>query len=337
MFKSAIMKLTAWFLLILMSLSLLFSISIYVISMNEVQSQLEEFQGLYESGNLEINPNTETNTRLLYAFLDQQHTQASVNILVGLVYVNLSVLVVGAALSYLLARWAMRHIEEPRILQNRFTSDASHELRTPLAAMRAELEVALKDPKLSKSDMRNILVSNLEEVKRLTELSQTLLYLSRLDYSSLEFQAVDLRSVINDVVQRYDKNLERIKLSLPKSPLNVKINPATIGELFSILIDNALKYSPKMSEISANLKTEGKQAIFEISNTGEGIPRDKLPYIFDRFYRGDDSRSDEGVGLGLALAKDIVSIHRGELLVTSRPNKKTTFVVRLPMKRNGKE
>lgn len=335
MFRKAIIKLTAWYLLILMSLSLLFSLSIYLISINEVDSRIADVQNLVDSGSFDADPYSDTNSRLLNAFLENQRVQASANILIGLTYVNLAVLVVGAAMSYFLARWALRHIEQPRILQNRFTSDASHELRTPLAAMRAELEVALKDSKLSKSEMRKILESNLEEVNRLTQLSQTLLYLSRLDYSGLEFQTVDLGLVIRTVVQRYDKNSSRFKLSLPEAPLNVKANSSSIAELFTILIENAQRYSPIGSEISAALRTEGKKAIFEISNQGEGIPRDKLPYIFDRFYRGDDSRTDEGVGLGLALAKDIVSIHNGELLVKSTPNKKTTFIVRLPLKRKN--
>lgn len=335
MFHSAVMKLTAWYLLILMSTSLLFSLALYNISTSEVQDRLDELQSHFESGNLDINPYNEPNHRLFSAFRNDQRTQADHNILTSLIYVNLSVLVVGGVLSYALARRTLRHIEESHDLQNRFTSDASHELRTPLAVMKSELEVALKDPTLTKSEMREILESNLEEVNRLTKLSQTLLHMSRLDYSGLEFQAIDIGSVISDVDQRYDKNLDCIKLSLPKAQLFVKANPASIEELFTILIDNALKYSPQKSEINASLRAEGKQAVFIISNLGEGIPADKLPYIFDRFYRADNSRSDKGAGLGLALAKEIVAIHHGELSVSSARNKKTTFIVRLPVSRKN--
>jgi signal transduction histidine kinase len=136
-------------------------------------------------------------------------------------------------------------------------------------------------------------------------------------------------------VQRYDKNFSRIDFTPPKKPVIVKANAASIEELFTILVDNALKYSPEKSRIHASLNQENKQAVFMITNEGKGIPREKLPHIFDRFYRADESRTEKGAGLGLSLAKEIVAIHKGELTVSSAEGKETTFSVFLPIIRKN--
>src|SRR5690606_24862255 len=109
----------------------------------------------------------------------------------------------GGVGSYYLARRTLRPIEEAHEAQSRFTSDASHELRTPLASMKTELEVALRDPALNKEEMRELLVSNLEEVDKLTKLSQNLLQLSRLEQENIQLERVVLREVISGVVARH--------------------------------------------------------------------------------------------------------------------------------------
>lgn len=333
MFHSAVQKLTAWYILILTCISVLFSMTIYVVATHELNDRLTEFQNRFEAP--QLSPFAEPNHRLFMAIRDNQGELANHNIFITLVYINLLILLGGGVLSYFLARRTLRDIEKAHDAQSRFTSDASHELRTPLAAMRTELEVALRDPKLSKTEMRELLESNLEEVNRMTALSQTLLHLSRLDYASLDFEPVNLGMVVDDVVQRYDKNLSRIKLDIPKSSVSIKANRSSIEELFTILVDNALKYSAVNSVISAKLSKQGKNAHFTITNDGKGIPANKLPHIFDRFYRADESRTNSGAGLGLALAKEIVSMHKGELLVSSGENKDTTFTVLLPLPRKN--
>lgn len=336
MFHSAILKLTAWYLLILMSTSLLFSLAIFHEATSEVRDRLDELQSHLEApGGMDQRSYNPPSHRLFSQFRNDQREAASHNILITLMYVNLTVLVVGGFLSYALARRTLRHIEDSHEIQTRFTSDASHELRTPLAAMKTELEVALRDKGLTKDEMREILESNLEEVNRLTVLSQTLLHLSRLDYSALEFEPLDIGHVVSEVVQRYDKNLSRIDFTAPKETLSVNANPASIEELFTILVDNALKYSPPTSRIHMSLDQEGKQVVLTITNEGKGIPKDKLPHIFERFYRAEESRTDKGAGLGLALAKEIVAMHKGELTVSSTMNKETTFSVYLPSLRKS--
>ncbi len=332
MFHSATLKLTGWYLLILMSISLIFSAAIYKVTTDELGNRLGEFQERFEQPDMA--PYTSPNHRLFSSFRNDQRSSADRNILFTLVYVNALIFLGGGALSYLLARRTLGQIEQAHEQQSRFTSDASHELRTPLAAMKTELELALHDPNITKAEMQELLKSNLEEVDRLTTLSTTLLQLSRMDYSNIEFERVDANVVAEEVIQRYDKNANRIVLQLPKTSTYIKANQSSIEELFTILVDNALKYSPANDKIQTEITVRGRQAQFSISNGGKGIPADKLPRIFDRFYRADESRSQGGAGLGLALAKEIVELHRGELLVTSTDSK-TTFRVVLPLFRKN--
>lgn len=334
MFHSATLRLTGWYLLILMSISLLFSLTIYRTTTAELGDRLAEFQSRVEQPGAA--PLFDPNHRLFSAFQNNQRDTASRNILTTLVYVNLLIFFGGGLLSYALARRTLRQIEVSHEAQSRFTSDASHELRTPLAAMKTELEVALRDPKLSKTEMKELLESNLEEVNKLTTLSKTLLQLSKLDYENLEIQPVNLGDATNEVVQRYDKNAKRVQLAQPKKPLVIRGNPSSIEELITILVDNALKYSPKKSIVKIALSQQGKSARLEVTNSGKGIPDDKLPHIFDRFYRASESRSDEGSGLGLALAKEIVALHKGELSVSSISDGDTTFQFLLPLYRKTK-
>lgn len=329
MFQSAIVRLTAGYLVILMSISLLFSITVYNVATREVSERLQNFQQQFEEPG--FNPFLTPNHRLFSELRNRQYDEAHKNLLLALSLVNIAIFTGGGWLSYLLARRTLRDVELAHESQTRFASDASHELRTPLTVMKTELEFAIQNTKLTKSEMKELLQSNLEEVNKLTSMSQMLLNLAKMDYANLDFKPVDLGITVNEVIQRYDKNANRIKFSPPKKPIAIKANKESIEQLFSILVDNALKYSPAKSTIVTELYTSGKKAVFAISNSGKGIPSDQLPRIFDRFYRVNESRSDGGAGLGLALAKEIVTIHKGDLEVESSDNKTTTFRVLLPL------
>jgi signal transduction histidine kinase len=336
MFHSATLKLTGWYLLILMVISIVFSGTIYGVATTEVRDRLMDFQNRLEQPSLfSVTPQNDPNRELFTELRDQQRDTASRSLLLTLVYVNVLIFFGGGILSYLLARRTLSQIEQAHEAQSRFTSDVSHELRTPLAAMKAELEVALRDPKLTKNDMQELLESNLEEVDKLTTMSKTLLQLSKLDHANLEMKSIDLRAVTDEVVQRYDKNLSRVKVKAPANALLIKGNLPSIEELLTILVDNALKYSPADSQIKIVLSQQNRQVKFTINNKGEGIPSDKLPHIFDRFFRVNDSRADGGSGLGLSLAKDIVTLHKGELSVSSTTGKGATFQILLPIIRKN--
>lgn len=326
MFQSATLKLTTWYLAILIVISLAFSVIIYSTASSEVNSQIGVLQQTWRPLLFNGNPKQLTILR------DNQVREAEANLLASLFITNLGIWIAGGVGSYYLARRTLKPIEEAHEAQSRFTSDASHELRTPLASMKTELEVALRDPKLEKDEMRELLVSNLEEVNKLTKLSQNLLQLSQLDHDNIQREKVTLHNIAQSVIERFDKTGKRVELQGSKA-YNVIANQSSIEELLTILLDNALKYSPDDSKVQVVLISRRQMAGFEVSNTGSGIPSTVLPHIFDRFYRADSSRTGgkkRGYGLGLSLAKKIVELNDGELAVSSATDQVTTFRVLLP-------
>jgi signal transduction histidine kinase len=325
-FKSATLKLTSWYLAILIAISLLFSVVIYSIASNEVGARINDVQNAPKFSYI-------VNHTMFENFRDLQVREARSSLITSLVVTNICIWIAGGIGSYYLARRTLTPIEEAHEAQSRFTSDASHELRTPLASMKTEIEVALRDPALKKEEMRELLESNLEEVNKLTNLSHMLLQLSRLDHDNIEHEKIILPMAIQPIVEKLNKkDGDRIEFMSGKSR-PVLASPTHVDELLTILLDNALKYSPEGSKVTVNLLNQKDMAGFSISNEGKGIPADILPHIFDRFYRADQSRTGgekKGYGLGLALAKKIVELNKGELAVSSAPGQTTTFRVLLP-------
>jgi signal transduction histidine kinase len=328
MFHSATLKLTGWYLLILMIISLTFSAAIYKIMESEVDLRLERLQTSFEMKG--------PFAAKLNALRLDEAAEASGTILLDLVFANLIILMAGGVVSYLFARHTLQPIKEAHEAQSRFTSDASHELRTPLAVMKAEIEVALRDKTADKSELRDVLTSNLEEVEKLTSLSEMLLRLSRMEHDKLKKSAVNIIDVTHDVLKLY-KDTSRVTITSNKKVM-ANANDAATRDLISILIDNALKYSPKGSPVLIEISTVADKVSFKITNEGKGISTDRLPHIFDRFYQADDSRTAHGVkgyGLGLALAKKIVELEGGELSAASGVNQLTSFTCLLPASKPG--
>lgn len=325
MFQSATIKLTAWYLGIIMTISLLFSAAIYQINFHEVSIRLENLQQSLSDANSPFAKNS--------ALRQAQVDQAAIQLLNALAVINFVVFVAGGAASYFLARRTLRPIEEAHEAQSRFTSDASHELRTPLTAMKTEIEVTLRNPSLDATEAREQLESNLEEIEKLIQLSDMLLNLSRLDYRRLETRRVVLEPVLTQALKRHARLRSRFKLSLRKGIAAYGDDDA-IEELMTILIDNALKYSTPNSRITIKLFQKRGMAGFSICNRGKQIDPADLPHIFKRFYRADSSRTkngQSGYGLGLSIAKKIVDLHGGEIEAQSN-SKETTFTFYLPMK-----
>ncbi|MFZ2126376.1 MAG: ATP-binding protein [Candidatus Microsaccharimonas sp.] len=329
MFRSATLKLTAWYLAILMTISIVFSIVIFQLNFHEVGVRLENLQqGLISAESLQQISLSQVGESALIRI---QAEQAALQMFLSLIYINAAILIAGGVGSYFLARRTLQPIERAHDAQSRFTSDASHELRTPLASMKTELEVALRDKSLSAEESRELLISNLEEVNKLIGLSEMLLKLSKLDYDRLERKQIDLVELFHSKLKAFPKVAKRFTVTTRKRA-TVFGNEAAIAELITILIDNAIKYSPPKSRIMVRIYERRLMGVFEISNSGPAISADRLPHIFERFYRADDSRTEsdkKGYGLGLAIAKKIVDIHHGDLTVKSN-DKLTTFTFSLP-------
>ncbi|MBI3889560.1 hypothetical protein HY312_03230 [Candidatus Saccharibacteria bacterium] len=314
-----------------MTISLIFSISIYNITSQEVGNRLQDLQSRYEESGIPTTPRIDPHYS---QFRDNQNSVANTNLFFSLVYVNIIIVVGGGIGSYALARRTLHDIEEAHEAQSRFTSDASHELRTPLAVMKSEIEVILRDPSVSKSELRETLQSNLEEVDKLSRLSKVLLQLSKIDHTDMAFEKINLKMILSDVIKRQNQPSNRMKLICAANLPPALGNKDGVEELCMILVDNALKYSPSDSLVTIRLAKRSGKVCIEIVNTGKGIGEQDLPHIFDRFYRADTSRTNgdqAGHGLGLALAKKIVEIHHGELSASSALDHATTFTVLLPI------
>jgi len=335
MFQSATLKLTAWYLAILMAISITFSVVIYQLNYREISFRLESLQhSIIDELNAPIpfSAYFDGYTNGSTSPLVTESRKASNQMILSLVYINLVVFIAGGLGAFFLARRTLKPIAEAHEAQSRFTSDASHELRTPLSAMKTELEVNLRDPKLEIGEARDLLESNLEEVNKLIQLSEMLLHLSRLDHDKLEVETVDAPMVLEEILKRYPSERERFEITSRKKSTTLA-NEAAINELMGILIDNAIKYSPPDSKIYIRVFEQRGHVVFEIKNEGKKIPDEKLPKLFERFFRADTSRtngSKNGYGLGLSIAKKIVDVHHGELTVSST-DEFTTFTFYLPI------
>ncbi len=338
MFTSATLKLTGWYLLILVIISLLFSFIIFELSTSEISSRLERLQVRLETNNRTITlpgPLTLTDIRM------NQTKQARTSIFIGLVYMNIAVISIGGVGSYLLARRTLRPIEEAHESQTRFTSYASHELRTPLAVMKSEIQVALRDASITSRDYKELLESNLEEVDKLTKLSESLLQLSRLDYESLDkSDRIEIISSIKSAVTSLNITPSRLTYTLPEQKkVYVDGSAAMIEDVFKILLDNAVKYSPAKSPIAIDVSTNGRTCKIKVSNHGDGIAKKDIEKIFESFYRGDMAAAHQktsGYGLGLSLAKKIVLLHDGTISISSTPGEITALTVSLPQVRKNR-
>jgi signal transduction histidine kinase len=331
MFQSATLKLTGWYLALLMGISFIFSAAIYQLNTLEVNTRLENFQQDISAFDL-FPAFTPTADQIRIA----QAKQASDTALTILLNVNLAVFITGGLASFVLARRTLRPIEKAHEAQGRFTGDASHELRTPLAAMKTEIEVALHGGKISATDARELLESNLEEVNKLIALSEFLLKLARLDYNKLERCPVNLKEVASSTLKRFPNQKRRITIVPFHKKAIAHAEEASVEELMTILIDNALKYSRADSKIVIKFFDHGLTTGFSVTNEGETIPQEVQHKLFHRFYRAESSRtnsSQNGYGLGLAIAKKIAEVHHGDVAVKSKDGS-TTFSCTLPNRRN---
>ncbi len=217
-----------------------------------------------------------------------------------------------------------------------FTADASHELKTPLTILKGEMEIALR----SKDDayMKEVIASSLEEIDRMSYIVRNLLDLAKMDVEkeSAPKDIVELDRVLSERVEILRKlALDRgVRLDILKNkPASVLGDQVRLSQLFFNLIDNALKYTPQGGSVELYLDTEGGMAVFSVTDSGIGISKDDLPYIFDRFYRVDKARSGAagGAGLGLSICKEIVDSHSGSIEVKSDEGKGSAFTVKLPL------
>ena len=219
----------------------------------------------------------------------------------------------------------------------RFTSDASHELKTPLALMRAEVESALESHSLS-AEPRELLENLGEQCSRLSLIVDGLLLLSRADdrHLALEQTRFDFVRLVRELMEDAEILAEPAKLTLETAlsgEVPVLGDRRLLARAVMNLIDNAIKHNEPGGRVTIGVSTVKEQAILRVGNTGRGLPREAGEEIFERFYRGDPSHSDEtpGHGLGLSIAREIARAHRGNVILADARSDWTEFYLVLPL------
>ena len=257
--------------------------------------------------------------------------EALSKLLAGLLIGGLGGLILAAVGGWWLAGKSLRPVRLAFARQHDFVSDASHELRTPLAVIRANAEF-LQQEQPDNAEVRDIV----GETDRLSSLVDALLAVARDDTSTRTTHAqLDLAETVDATVTSFksvaaDRGLE-LSSATPEH-LTVVGDRDQLRQVLVILLDNAVRYTPAGGRIHVQARPDGKDALVTVHDTGIGIPPDALEQVFDRFYRGDEARNRQsgGVGLGLAIARELVTRHAGKISVTSSEGAGSTFTIRIP-------
>jgi signal transduction histidine kinase len=258
--------------------------------------------------------------------------QALSKLLAGLLIGGAGGLVLAGVGGWWLAGKTLRPVRVAFGRQHAFVSDASHELRTPLAVIRANAEF-LQQEQPENVEARDIV----SETDRLSSLVDALLAVARDDdrgAKALHMQ-IDLAEVVEVTVASFQTVTTDHELELTHATpdeLMVMGDRDQLRQVLVILLDNAVRYTPAGGRIHVQARADGREAVLTVHDTGIGIPEEALPRVFERFYRADDARNRQsgGVGLGLAIARELVTRHSGRISVTSTEGAGSTFTVRLP-------
>ena len=268
------------------------------------------------------------------AFMDSTFEQATLRSLVRVcLLIGAAALLVLFGLSWLLSGFVTRPVARTWQNQQQFLSDASHELKTPLTVILSSADLL----KTSAQPGQRQYVDNISvESRRMKALVEDMLTLSRTESGrAAPFEPLDLSDLVTDAALRFEPVAFEAGHPLQydiQNGASLSGDRQQLDQLLDILLDNAVKYAAKDAPIRLTLDISGKNAVLAVENPGDPIPPDKLPHLFDRFYRVDDARTGAGgFGLGLAIAQQIVRRHKGAITAASDA-RATRFTVTLPLR-----
>ena len=240
------------------------------------------------------------------------------------VWIGLLVFLLSATLSVYVINKTLDPIARNIQKQKQFVSGAAHELRNPLSALHARIESALlsDEPELKKEVLEDLL----GETKRLIAVSEGLLSLERGELRVRNIVTLSPEKSISRTIQRLEPIRDRKNITIEKSAdaTLVSLDEEDLESLLYNLLHNAIKFTSG----GGTVRVLWSQGTLTVSDTGKGIPNESLPYIFDRFYKADASRTNEGSGLGLSLVKDIVERYKATIDVSSTVDVGTTVSIR---------
>ena len=230
-------------------------------------------------------------------------------------------------------------VEKSLQSQRDFVANVSHEFKTPLTSIQGFSQAIYDGTVHNKKDIQHASDIILNETDRLNVLVNDLLTLAKLDAGTMSMirENVELNRLLQASIERFYYELEKADIKINAvftDEIYLSADAVRLGQVFSNLIDNAIKYSEPGSEIQVTVSQQGKQAMITVSDTGPGISEEECTRIFERFYQVDKSRQGgmgRGVGLGLAISKQVVEAHGGEISVSSKVGEGSTFMVKLPI------
>ena len=239
--------------------------------------------------------------------------------------------------SWIIVRGVRREVAMAR-LKTQFLATVSHEFRTPLTSLRQFTERLREHPELAPADRGACYDVQSRAADRLSELVESLLDFGRLEAGARPFVFVNedagafVRSVVEDFKSHQPHSAGPVCLEIPHDPAPVCVDASMLRRAVSNLLDNAVKYSPEVIDITVSVRRESGQVAIAVRDRGLGIPRAEQSAIFTMFHRGEEaeSRAIRGTGLGLAIVREIVGAHHGRVTVQSEPGRGSTFTIWLP-------
>ncbi len=243
--------------------------------------------------------------------------------------IGLGVIILIFILIWLFSSIAVKPIAESYEKQKRFITDANHEIKTPLAIISATNEVM--EVEYGKNEWSDTVT---KQIKKLNDLTEKLVFLSRMDEenANIPMAEFNLSQTINEVAEPFNSIAKTGQKDFTVSiepDINYVGDTSLIGQLVSVLLENAFKYSTEKGSVDLSLIKRGANIKLIVGNTAENIDKNNLDKLFDRFYRPDEARNSEmgGNGIGLSIAKSIVSIHKGKITARSDDGNYIVFTV----------
>ncbi len=335
MINNVKLKLTLWYLLIIMGITISFSGFVYVNVRTSTQRAISNQKNriVKQLEDDRVQPMIMERISMLG---EKTLAEISQKTFILLVVVDILIFVSSGILSYILAGITLNPIEEMLKRQKRFVSDAAHELKTPLTTIKTDIEVTLRDKKLSLEEAKLCLQETNREIDKLSDLAHKLLLKSKAQngYTKEHLERVSIDKIVEEVCYKLTNTAKKNNMHIKKSLKSVYImaDRLSLTELFNNLLENAIKYGNN-KDIEVQVYAHNNEAIIKIIDQGKGIQESELPYIFEPFYRGDKARTDgnqKGYGLGLAISKETVDKLNGSITVDSSVNTGSTFTIKIP-------
>ena len=272
------------------------------------------------------------------ALIDKTNNQAVLyQLFKSFLLVGTLSLIILFIISMYLTNKSIKPIKETFEKQKQFIADASHELKTPLTIIKTNTSLVLSNPDDTVKNQTKWINYINSQTDRMSKLIDEMLSLAKLDAQedNLHFTTINISKIIESMMLMFDAIIYENNINLETSiskDIFINGDKESIKKLFSILMDNAIKHTNKNGNLSIKLFIDKNKVKIVVKNTGKGIASENLEKIFDRYYRADNSRAREtgGYGLGLAIAKSIVTQHKGKIYAKSTINKDTSFIVELP-------